>query len=339
MYHLINHAAFKGLLFLSAGSVVSSTGIRDMEKLGGLIKRMPLTALCFLIGAMAISAVPPLNGFVSEWLLLQSFFQASRQSFGGQAVVFGLCAAGLALTGGLAAACFVKAFGITFLGMPRGKKAEEARECPLSMQLAMLFLAAVCFVLSFRAGMILPYLSRLCSGILGVDPSLARFTIDGLVLRIPAAVTHSLTRVQAAPLVLACALAAAAALSFALVRLFCGPARRTVFNTWDCGYYSLKPRNEYTGTAFAKPFRIAFSFFLQPYRRSEKVRDSYYHVRKFSYEVFTSPVIKLYLYDPVVKYVMRSAHSLRRIQPGSIHIYLAYIFITMLALILWLAGK
>jgi hydrogenase-4 component B len=322
MYHLLNHAAFKGLLFLSAGSVVSSTATRDMEKLGGLIKRMPLTALCFLIGAMAISAVPPLNGFVSEWLLLQSFFHASRQSFGGQAVVFGFCAAGLALTGGLAAACFVKAFGITFLGMPRGKKAQEARECPWSMQLAMLLLAAVCFVLSFRVWTILPYLMNISAAILKQGPA-----------------SQSIELVRLSPLFICAVLGASGLFVLALVRIFFGPNRRTVYNTWDCGYYRLSSRNEYTGTAFAKPFRIAFSFFLQPYRRSEKVRDSYYHVRKFSYEVFTSPVIKIYLYDPVVKYVMRSAHSLRRIQPGSIHIYLAYIFATMLALILWLAGR
>jgi hydrogenase-4 component B len=319
LYHLINHAAFKGLLFLSAGSVVSATGTRDIEKLGGLIKRMPVTSSAFLIGSLSIAAIPPLNGFVSEWLLLQSFFHACRQSMGSHAAVFGLCAAGLALTGGLAAACFVKAFGITFLGMPRSKKAQEAHESPGSMQAGMVFLAAVCFALSFGAGIIFPYLVKISARLLNAEPVIpAGFSI-------------------VSPVFLACAIAAFAAFVFLLVRLLLGARRRAVYKTWDCGYYALTPRNEYTATAFSKPFRIAFSFFLQPYRRSEKVRDSYYHVRSFTYEVFTSPVIKMYFYDPVIKLIMRSAHSLRRIQPGSMHIYLAYIFITMLALILWLA--
>ncbi len=337
MYHLINHAAFKGLLFLSAGSVVSATGTRDIEKLGGLIKRMPMTAAAFLIGSLAISAAPPLNGFVSEWLLLQSFFSAARQTVGGQAVVFGLCAAGLALTGGLAAACFVKAFGITFLAVPRSKKAEEARESSKPMQAGMIFLAVVCFGLSFGCGIILPYLVKISSGVLGIDPGIAQFSFNRFILRIPESITHSTTQVQFSPLILACGLSVAAALTFALVRLFFGSPRRATRNTWDCGYYALTPRNEYTATAFSKPFRIAFSFFLLPYRKSEKVRDSYYHVRKFSYEVFTSPIFKMYFYDPLVKFVMGSARGLRWIQPGSIHIYLAYIFITMLGLIIWLA--
>jgi hydrogenase-4 component B len=337
LYHLVNHAVFKGLLFLGAGSVVSATGTRNIEKLGGLIKRMPVTAATFLIGSLAISAVPPLNGFVSEWLLLQSFFHAARHSLAGHAVVFGLCAAGLALTGGLAAACFVKAFGITFLAMPRSKKAEEARESPASMQIAMIFLAALCFVLSFGVAIILPYLVRISAGLLNVDQSSVQFSFNRFILRIPESVAQSPTPIQFSPLVLACVLSAAAALTFVLVRILCGPGRRTIYNTWDCGYYKLTAANEYTATAFSKPFRIAFSFFLQPYRRSEKLRDSYYHVRKFSYEVFFSPVFKMYFYDPIVKFVMRSAHGLRRIQPGSIHIYLAYIFITMLCLILWLA--
>ncbi|MDD4981806.1 MAG: proton-conducting transporter membrane subunit, partial [Candidatus Omnitrophica bacterium] len=127
LYHLINHAIFKGLLFLCAGSVYKATGTRDIEKLGGLIKKMPQTAAYFLIGSMAISALPPLNGFVSEWLTLQAFFLGASNVIGGSKFFLGLCAAMLALTSGLAAACFVKVFGITFLARPGSHYAESAK--------------------------------------------------------------------------------------------------------------------------------------------------------------------------------------------------------------------
>ena len=127
LYHLINHAVFKSLLFLCAGSVYKATGLRDMEKMGGLIKLMPWTAGFFLFGALAISAIPPLNGFVSEWLVFQSFFGgALKCPTAGMRILMGIYASVLALTGGLAAACFVKAFGITFLAMPRSSSAMEA---------------------------------------------------------------------------------------------------------------------------------------------------------------------------------------------------------------------
>ncbi|MCX5680361.1 MAG: proton-conducting transporter membrane subunit, partial [Candidatus Omnitrophica bacterium] len=125
LYHLVNHALFKALLFLCSGSVYKATGLRDMEKMGGLIKTMPATALFFLIGAMGISALPPLNGFVSEWLTFQAFFSGAIQSQGAVKIFMVLSAAALALTSGLAAACFVKAFGIAFLALPRSARAQE----------------------------------------------------------------------------------------------------------------------------------------------------------------------------------------------------------------------
>ncbi|MDD5593910.1 MAG: proton-conducting transporter membrane subunit, partial [Candidatus Margulisbacteria bacterium] len=151
LYHLINHAVFKGLLFLAAGSVYKATGTRDMEKLGGLIKKMPWTAGFFLVGAMGISALPPFNGFVSEWLTLIVLFLGALAVTGGLKLFLALTAAALALTGGLAAACFVKAFGITFLARPRSRKAELAEEVPLSMNLGAGFLAAMTVLLGLGA--------------------------------------------------------------------------------------------------------------------------------------------------------------------------------------------
>lgn len=117
-----------------------------------------------------------------------------------------------------------------------------------------------------------------------------------------------------------------------------GKGKPAVYKTWGCGYYKLGPRNEYTGTAFSKPFRIAFSFFLQPYRKTQKIRESFYHVKSFAYETHTTFVFKKYIYEPAIAFTLRSAKFMRRMQPGSIHLYLAYIFFTLLLLVIFM-GK
>ena len=127
LYHTVNHAAFKALLFLGAGAVVHATGTQNMEAMGGLVKRMPWTAACFFVGSASIAALPPFNGFVSEWLTFVALFQNRHLAAVGLNLVFILGIASLALTGGLAMACFVKAFGITFLALPRSEAAASRR--------------------------------------------------------------------------------------------------------------------------------------------------------------------------------------------------------------------
>src|SRR5438477_12202712 len=147
LYHTINHATFKGLLFLGAGAVLHATHTRNMEEMGGLIKRMPQTACFFLIGAVAISALPPLNGFISEWLTYQALLQGFGTTESLWRLVFPLSGAMLALTGALAAACFVKAFGITFLAQPRSDHAAQAQEVAPSMRVGMAVLTGACISL------------------------------------------------------------------------------------------------------------------------------------------------------------------------------------------------
>ena len=144
----MNHAAFKGLLFLGAGSVLSATGTRDLDRLGGLARRMPVTAATFAIGALAIAALPPLNGFVSEWLLLQALVHSLPSTTAAVAVMMPVAVAVVALTGGLAAATFVKAFGTGFLAMPRSPEADAARESPRTMQIGLVALAGMCVALA-----------------------------------------------------------------------------------------------------------------------------------------------------------------------------------------------
>ena len=331
LYHLLNHAVFKSLLFMCAGSVYKATGLRDMEKMGGLIKLMPWTAGAFLFGAMAISAIPPLNGFVSEWLTLQAFFAgALKCPAAGTRVVMGLYAAVLALTGGLAAACFVKAFGITFLAMPRSKEAQGAKEAPVSMILPMGFLAALTLALGVAAPFVLKYISKISAGAIGARGTLIpaeNFVFNGFT------VTPSLAGdIRLAPVLILLLLLIAAGAAAAAVYLFARKRQVSRGLTWDCGYYELDARTEYTSTAFSKPFRIAFSFFLRPYRKTEKIKESHYHIKSFRYELYNTYIFKRYIYQLGLRLTLVAASRLRRLQAGSIHLYIAYIFLTILVL-------
>ncbi len=329
LYHLINHAVFKGLLFLCAGSIYKSTGTRDMEKLGGLIKSMPQTAFYFLLASAAISALPPLNGFVSEWLTLQAFFLGALNSSGGIKLFLAVCACSLVLTGGLAAACFVKAFGITFLAQPRSGYAQKAKEAPLSMKIGMFFLAVPVIIFGLAAVPMVKLLAKVAASATGIDISSMVFTLNNYTLSPQPGKGGALST----PL-LALALVILAAAAFTAYKLFA--KKEKIYQTWDCGYYKFNSRNEYTATAFSKPFRIAFSFFLLPFRKTEKIRESFYHVKTFAYATYTTPVFKKYIYVPLVALIFKSAKSMRKIQPGSIHLYLAYIFAAALLLIIFM---
>ncbi|MFA5087592.1 MAG: proton-conducting transporter membrane subunit [Candidatus Omnitrophota bacterium] len=328
LYHLINHAIFKGLLFLCAGSVYQATGTRDIEKLGGLIKKMPQTAVYFLLGAMAISALPPLNGFVSEWLTLQAFFLGAVEVTGGYKLFLGICAAMLALTGGLAAACFVKAFGITFLAQPRSQHAQNAREVSGTMRLGMFLLSCLTVIFGLAAVSIIARLAKVAGTALGIDTGGMRFSLNNFVLS-----PQGGSSVFLSPLLLAVVLVISGLAALVAYLLF--QKKAVIANTWDCGYYKMDARNEYTATAFSKKFRVAFSFFLLPYRKTQKVRESFYHVKSFSYETHTTMVFKKYIYDPVLALVFASAKFMRKIQPGSIHLYLSYIFVMMVLVMIF----
>jgi len=329
LYHLMNHAVFKGLLFLGAGAVFKATGTRDMEKMGGLIRTMPWTAGLFLLGAMAISGLPPLNGFVSEWLTLQALFLgAFHAAPGGYRLFLGIAAAVLAFTSGLAAACFVKAFGITFLAEPRSQQARGAQEAPVSMRAGMAVLAGLTVVLGLGAVWMIRALVVVAGSAASIDTAGVSFGLNNLVIS-PAPGSGTYLSV---PLIFLALALFAAGITVYYQRI--NKRQVTAFRTWDCGYYSLSSRNEYTATAFSKPFRIAFSFLLMPYRRTRKIWDTFYQVRSFSYETHTTPVFKKYFYDPLLRLIFNMAGVMRRIQPGSIHLYIGYIFVTVIVLVI-----
>lgn len=326
LYHLVNHAVFKGLLFLCAGSVYNATGTRDMEKMGGLIKKMPWTSSYFLVGSMAISALPPLNGFVSEWLTLIVLFLGALAVTGSLKLFLCVAAAVLALTGGLAAACFVKAFGITFLARGRSPKVENAKECGFSMNFGMGIMAVQIVILGIGAAFFINPLLRISQFILGAGELNFQFNLNPFILNPHAGIYLSMPLI-ALLLVLFYALCA---LSF---RLFSGRKKTSIGPTWDCGYYQLTPRNEYTATGFSKPFRLAFSFFLLPYRKVQKINESRYHVKSFTYETHTTKIFREYFYKNFIGGAFNTGRYMRGIQTGSIHLYLGYIFLALFALL------
>src|SRR5438876_298502 len=182
LYHTINHAIFKALLFLGAGAVLHSTHTRNMEEMGGLAKRMPGTAFCFLIGAVAISALPPLNGFVSEWLTYQSLLQGFGTTESLVRLMFPFAGAMLALTGALAAACFVKAFGISFLAQPRSEHAKRAHEAAPTMLAGQFILTAACIYLGLFPTQFLKLFDPLTQLLTGERLSAQLSAANGLIL-------------------------------------------------------------------------------------------------------------------------------------------------------------
>jgi hydrogenase-4 component B len=158
-YHIINHSVYKALLFLGAGTLDDRAGSRDLNKLGGLIRRMPWTAACFLAGALSIAALPPFNGFVSEWLTLQTMLRSAELSSVAVKIVFALCGAALALTAALAVTCFLKAFAMAFLGMTRSLQAQNSAEAPRLMTAPMVLLASLCLLLGVLPKFMIPILN------------------------------------------------------------------------------------------------------------------------------------------------------------------------------------
>jgi hydrogenase-4 component B len=327
LFHVLNHALFKGLLFLGAGGVVMATGTRRIEELGGLIRRMPWTAAFFLVGAMAISGLPLLNGFASEWLLFQALIFGFHVSPEIPARLL-FCAAGalLALTSALAAACFVKAFAVTFLALPRGEGALRARESPPLMLWPQAVLAASCLALGLAPGLALGVASRVAGSLPGVKPSPE--LLRGAMAVAPGRFDHL------APLPLALLVLMGLGMAAALALI---PRRRVRrVPTWGCGG-ELSARTEYTATAFSKPLMLIFSAIYRPTREVQSVGEAYFP-SEVKYRAEIEPTFERFLYQPLTRGVLLAAERMKVIQAGSLHAYLAYVLLLGLALLLWLGG-
>jgi formate hydrogenlyase subunit 3/multisubunit Na+/H+ antiporter MnhD subunit len=330
LFHVVNHSVFKGCLFLGAGAVERSTGTRDLDRLGGLARRLPATAVLFGIGALSISALPGFNGFASEWLLLESLLHGFAAH--GAATLAALLAgvAALALTGGLTAAAFVKALGIGFLGQPRSDGAANAREVAPSMIAGMALLAAPCLLLGVAPGIVVPALRRASEvGLGAVSSSPLR---SGLGL--------DLSTIEGAiePLLLVIALLAAMLLTFCAIRLIARRGLRRA-EAWGCGRELQTARMEYTATSFAEPLGRVFADVLRPDHDVEvtHVAESRYFSEAISYQTRADDALERSLYRPVITLISAWGAFARRAQNGSVHRYLAYGFVALVLILVVLA--
>jgi hydrogenase-4 component B len=331
LYHTINHAVFKGLLFLGAGAVLHATHTRDMEHMGGLAKRMPQTAFCFLIGAVAISALPPLNGFVSEWLTYQSLLQGFGSTDSLLRLMFPIGGALLALTSALAAACFVKAFGITFLAQPRSEAAAQAHEAPLTMLLGQGVLVAACVFLGLFPTVFLRILDPLTQQLIGLQISPQLTLANGLVL---SGVNQNGGTVST--LGIAALGVGLLFIPFALWLVLGQKTKTRIGPTWDCGLKGLTPRMEYTATGFSKPIRMIFKALFRPRREVQREYDfSPYFTTSIRFEAHVEEVFETRIYRPLQRQVLRLSRRMRALQAGSLQAYLIYIFITLLLLLIF----
>ncbi|OGD32471.1 hydrogenase 4 subunit B [Candidatus Azambacteria bacterium RIFCSPHIGHO2_02_FULL_52_12] len=329
LFHTLNHALFKSLLFLGAGAVHNATGILNIEKLGGLAARMPLVAVSFLIGSMAISALPPLNGFASEWLVFQGLLGnlITLDSVATQVIV-GLSVAFLALTGALALACFAKAFSITFLALPRSDQAANAKEPHWSMLAGMLLLAAPCIVLgvvpSLAAALAEPVTAELAV------PFAVASDAMSLSLQNPGGFTHA----SIAPAWITLLFAGTVLMGMVFAAVAWGRHKKRKVPTWACGRH-VEPSMEYTGSGLAMPFKLLFSGLYRPTQNIEQetLRGSTYLITSVKYREEITPLFEKYLYDPFVAAVVWVGDKMRKIQTGNLNMYLLYIFGTLIALL------
>jgi len=334
MVHLFNHSIFKVLMFLGAGAVHFSTKTKDMEKLGGLIKKMPYTAVFFLTGSLAISSIPPFNGFVGEWILYQSMFLGINSVNSVISIILILSTALIAMAGVLAAYSFVKAFGIAFLALPRTSLAAEAKEVPKPMLLGMAVLSVMCTVTGLFPQPVIRLIDVLSADVMGLK---AYDSLKGVWCFIYYPVEVKGTNISLLAVVIFGALFISA--SVPAVILLKKKAGTRVYGTWDCGYVKLTPKMQYTATGFSKPLRIVFRGILRPQRELFVEEGSQpYHIKSARYVVSTQSIIEKYLYKPIIENIINFARRTRLlIQTGSIHTYLIYIFIVIILMLVYYA--
>jgi NADH:ubiquinone oxidoreductase subunit 5 (subunit L)/multisubunit Na+/H+ antiporter MnhA subunit len=331
LYHTLNHAVFKGLLFLGAGSILQSTGLRNLNEMGGLIRQMPKTAFYFLIGALAISALPPLNGFVSEWLTFQTALQAPLLEHGVVRSLLPLFAATLALAGALTAMCFVKVYGVAFLGRPRerhsapgGHAAGTGADAGGMERYGMAWLAAGCFVLGLFPTSFLLMLNRVCVTLTG--QGLANESLEsGWLWLVPTTAAQA----SYSPVIFLVVIVAVTLLAVLLVRRIYHLRVRHA-DPWDCGYPEQTSRMQDTADAFGQPIRHVFG---PVYRLRQHLPAPDDPAPRFEIQVEDRHWYWLYL--PVARLTEYLSSRIGLLQQGRISIYLLYSFLTLIALLVF----
>ncbi len=329
LFHVFNHSLFKSLLFFGSGAVLRATGERDLDKLGGLIRRMPQTAFAFLAGCLAISALPPLNGFVSEWLTFQAVLLSPKLDSWALKLLVPAVGALMALAAALAAACFVRAFGIAFLGRPRSTASASAQETDWFSRSAMFGLVGLCLLAGVLPGYVIDALGPAVRTTVGAEAPAqasqawlsivpiteARSSYNGLLVLVFTAMSA--------------ALCATAIHQFASRRARRAPA-------WDCGAPDPSPATQYTALSFAQPIGRVFGALLLGVRESVDMPGPG-ELRPARYEVTIRDPIWDYFYAPVAGLVGYAADRLNKLQFLTIRLYLTLVFLALVGLLLVLA--
>ena len=322
LYHTVNHALFKGLLFMGAGAIQHSSHERDLEQMGGLLRRMPWTGLFFLVGCISISALPPFNGFVSEWLTFQAALQVWNLDSGVLRSLVPIAAAVLALTGALAAACFVKVYGVAFLGQARSRHVRRARPVPRSMRFGQGLLAALCLLFGLLPTPFIQLLNIVPQQLLGTG--LTQATAHGWLWLTP--VSPGVAS-YGAPLV---AMALIVALGLGLWLVGRGARRVRRCDAWDCGFAPPTPAMQYTSTAFAQPIRRVFGLLFHIEEGMERQEDG-----RMRYRLQLGDRAWGIFYLPIKRVVENAARRVSRLQSGNVRIYLGWSLATLVVL-LWI---
>jgi hydrogenase-4 component B len=328
LFHVLNHSLLKSLLFFAAGAVLTSTGSRDMETLGGLIHRMPYTSFVFLVGAVAISALPPLNGFASEWLLFQAILQSPHLPQWALKITVPAVGALLALAAALAAACFVKAFGTTFLGRPRSIAAEKAGEVDRTSLAAMTILASLCLLAGILPGIVIDAISPAALAVLG-ERLPAQTAMPWLSI-VPVAESGSSYN----GLLVLIFIAASALLAVLVIHRFASRALRRA-PAWGCGFSDPAPSAQYSGASFAQPLRRVFQMVYAASERVVLPAPGDLRPARFTLELHDQ--IWDALYAPIVAAVGFVADRLNRFQFLTIRQYLSLVFLALVSLLAVLA--
>lgn len=330
LYHAVNHAMFKGLLFMGAGSVLHATHRRNMEDMGGLIHHMPWTAALFLIGSVSISSLPPFNGFVSEWLTFQAFLLSPSLPEPLIKLLMPLGAALLALTAALAAAAFVRAFGVVFLGHWRSRQKHLPKETNWPMRIGMILSALACLFLGVIPSAVIGWMDTVSAELVGEKIGTSAGVIGWMWLT-----PISYERASYSGMIVLLGILSVYLIVYFILHIRPGKIHRVPI--WDCGFEKLTVRMQYTATAFAMPFRRIFGalFYIKEQSKLSAQTGHRAFPQRIVYVLRVRDRLWNWLYQPVSDISFWISRRVGRLQQGRIQAYLIYSFVTIIVLLLF----
>ncbi len=329
MFHVLNHAIFKSLLFMGSGSILFSTKTKNMEFLGGLAKKMPYTSVLFLIGSLSIAGLPPFNGFVSEWLTLQAIMMSSQIPDVLLKVLLGIVILPVALTAGVAAVTAVKIFGISFLSRPRSDSASNAFEVPRTMIAGMTLLAL--FAISLG---VLPFIGINLISLAFDIQAPQRGPFDSISIQNTSGESFASLSILSIVMLLGIVTIG----TYLFIRILGKNTQRKIYETWDCGFGKLDQKTQYTAASLSQPIRTIFKFLYKPtltVNREPHSQSNKFVKKSSSVESKTIDVFELWFYSPTTSFCIKFFEKIRRIQTGKVNAYLLYIMIALMLLLIF----